>query len=462
MKIMRLFGEFTFSGVAAFSYVWHKEKKTPCFQRFCFSLHAGVIGCIFGYKVSVLEVNDYLNNNKYDDRCKSAYFNKEFKKKLKTHDIKNRPIYYVNKKQKQKINKAKSRYSTYPHEGELYRRCSGVREKYITSDVKGINGEKTVKIEIDKSPSLFIKYDYVKTDSNIIAFKELNNIMSLSLKNTTGPELYNVVSEKICEKYDTRKGFISFPEFIFINGVIEKQHQYVKDNTNDHTVVVLNDSKINYKNQIDETSKIWENSSYIKKCRYFGAATVKSEKGGVEFLAHTLTKNDEVEFSGAFYDFFSATSNDDKLHANGGDYRSSLDEVEWYKLIDELINSDTKTEGFCWGIATKDKDGHMKIYGKKIYQIGAINALRSCYGYPYKQCSPPPFLQFLMFFYQIRNALMHETNTQESIVVHATALGENDAFGNKENVSMMALKAAIMSLPFNNKEKIKNVFFGSL
>lgn len=474
--------EVTFSGIATFSYVWNKNEERSALYRFFYALGAGIVGCTFGYKVNVSEVFIYLKE------YKKTYFSKEFNRKIESRNVKKTVDKNIQdaqdsrntlKKQKCEIKekRVRTRYNTHPHEGKSYWMCNGKHEKYITSDAESVYGEKIVKIESNnrkKKSSVFIKYEHVKTDTNVDAYRALEYHLELTKDKYKVSKLYDEICEKASENYDVRQNSRNIPEFIFIQGSPEKQHKYVKDNANDYHVVVLNESQINYQEQLDEHHDILKESDVVYRSPAFGPVTVKTEKGGIEFLAHTLIESNKTEFSGAFYDIFKSRFYKNKLHAKGGYYTSDLNEDQWYSLAERLMISDKKTEGFRWKTVTKnqikdqykvddeDDDETMKVDGKTIYQIGAINASNKdgYHSYLHKQCGPPLLFAFAIFFNQFRNALLRESNTEESIVVHTTALGE-DALGNEENVSMVALLSAIMSLPLQNRCKINNVFFGS-
>ncbi|MCK5893705.1 MAG: hypothetical protein KAG53_04700 [Endozoicomonadaceae bacterium] len=466
--------EVTFSGRAAFSYVWNKYEEISGLRRICFAVYAGIIGCTFGYKVNNSGVSDCLKTCARSNKHENAYFNEEIDKKINDRNVHGKLDNNVQETSEHtvKVKDYNSRYETHSHEGKSFWMDDIKCEKYITSDVKGMDGEKTVKIETaNRDSNVLIRYDYVKTDSNIIASRSLSTALDLSIENYKEPsKLYEKICEKVNEKYDVTKDFENLvnpkniPEFVFLEGDAKKQHEHVKKVIGQRDVVVFNTSQLNYQEQVSKNHDIKGDISLSYWDTAFGSATVKTEKGGFEFLVHTLLESNKSEFSGAFCDFFRTTQTDNKLHSDGGYYNSDLDENEWYKLTEKLINSETRTEGFCWGTAIKGKDEKIKFSGKTIYQTGAINASgdNGCglYRDLHEKAGPPFSFQFFMFFYQIRNALMHETNRKDSIVVHTTSLGEG-VFGNKKNVSMIALQAAILSIPSENRDKVKGVFFGS-
>ena len=441
--------EVKFSGISAFSYVWNKNKEESYLHRFCSALAAGIVGFCFGYKVNIDEVKSVLIQHE------RAYFNTEYKKELAERHI--------------KVNNPALRYETDPHTGVFYgERLSIEEEKYTTKDVEGAKDQKIVEVKICNRPSAFIKYDHVTTNTNKEAFCALGDALDLHIVgNQEQPVSYEDINKKVRDQYDVSNNK-ELPGFIFIKGEAEKQHEYVKNESKDHSVVVFNASQINYQEQIHADHNIKNNIKAVYEDPTFGPATVKTEIGGVEFLTHTLIKGNAVEFSGAYCNFFrdARAYKTDLIHADGGYYFSDLDENEWKKLGKELINSDTKAEGFFWGTATKDQDQDKKweVKGKTIYQTGAINAKQEnnpgSYDDYHRQVGPHSELQFSILFLQMRNALMHETNTKDSVVVHTTSIG-GGVFRNKEYVSMIALQAAILSLPSENREKVKNVYFGS-
>ncbi|MCK5893702.1 MAG: hypothetical protein KAG53_04685 [Endozoicomonadaceae bacterium] len=430
--------EVKFSGISAFSYVWNKNKEESYLHRFCSALAAGIVGFCFGYKVNIDEVKSVLIQHE------RAYFNTEYKKELAERHI--------------KVNNPALRYETDPHTGVFYgERFSIEEEKYTTKDVEGVKDQKIVEVTIGNRSSAFMKYDYVTTDSNVNAFNALDDTLNLLPEDKPGSSVsYKEITEKVCDAYDINSSTHKhIPEFIFIDGNGEKQHEYVKKEAKDSSVVVINPSEINYQEQMHPHHNIKDDIERIYGDSTFGPLTVQTETGGVEFLAHTLIKSNAVEFSGPYCDFFRDASTDCELRAIGGYYRSKLDKKGWYQLTEKLINSDTKAEGFCWGTATKDQDEKWKVNGKTIYQIGGILP-----GYYHEVDDPTSEFKFLILFFQIRNALIYETSTRDSIVVHTATIGQ-DIPGNKSNISMVALQAAILSLPEENRGKVKNVYFGS-
>lgn len=75
--------DIRFSGVSAFSYIWNITEKKLIPYRLFYAIRAGVIGCICGYKVKVVDVRNYLKMNS----CEDAYFNKAFKRRMRRHNI---------------------------------------------------------------------------------------------------------------------------------------------------------------------------------------------------------------------------------------------------------------------------------------------------------------------------------------------------------------------------------------
>lgn len=64
--------EVKFSGRAAFSYIWSENEKKSTFRRLCSAIGAGIVGCIFGYRVNVAEVEGLLIKTEHG----TAYFKK--------------------------------------------------------------------------------------------------------------------------------------------------------------------------------------------------------------------------------------------------------------------------------------------------------------------------------------------------------------------------------------------------
>ena len=78
-----------FSGVSAFSYVWNKNDKESDFYRFYSAARSGLSGFICGYKVNVLDVQNFLRENNNLTKYKNTFFYKEFHKKIENRHVEN-------------------------------------------------------------------------------------------------------------------------------------------------------------------------------------------------------------------------------------------------------------------------------------------------------------------------------------------------------------------------------------
>ena len=101
-----------------------------------------------------------------------------------------------------------------------------------------------------------------------------------------------------------------------------------------------------------------------------------------------------------------------------------------------------------------------KVNGTTVYQTGAINSGGSLYSHLHSNGKPTEAFEFAVIFLQFRNALLEETNIDGTLEVHTTLIGEG-VFGNSPFVSMLALRAALISLPEANRNKIRTVNIGT-
>lgn len=76
-----MMNEITFSGISAFSYVWNKNEQESVVRRLCSAIRAGVVGCFFGYKVKMDEVNTCIGLKTHEN----SYFKKEVNRKIQYH-----------------------------------------------------------------------------------------------------------------------------------------------------------------------------------------------------------------------------------------------------------------------------------------------------------------------------------------------------------------------------------------
>ncbi|OQX37142.1 MAG: hypothetical protein B0D91_07450 [Oceanospirillales bacterium LUC14_002_19_P2] len=284
-----------------------------------------------------------------------------------------------------------------------------------------------------------IKYDYIKTDSNADAFSKLEEKL-----NCTFNEFDEMKSNIIAST-------TNLPDFRIVNGDVKNQIEYLERHSGDSRLVILNASQLNYQEQLDENHDIKDNIAGVYNDRTFGPGVVKTQKGGPEFLAHLLIDGNRIEFYGAFCDFFTAAKRSGTpISAQGGYYKSDMTSEQWNTLKKELCSSETHVQGLRW----------RKCNGTIVYQTGAINSGGDEYWYLHNKEKPTEAFEFAVIFLQFRNALLEETNKDGFVDIHTTRIGEG-VFGNHQFVSMLALRAALLSLPEANRSRIRTVNIGT-
>ncbi|MCK5894269.1 MAG: hypothetical protein KAG53_07630 [Endozoicomonadaceae bacterium] len=480
-----------FSGKGAFSYVWNKDNINVVI-RFVKACSAALIGFCCGYEVKSAEVDSYLSGK--GDTC----FAKEYKHihinirnvtSLSENDeepetSKNDEAHETSKNDEapetskndeasendetpktsksdetsktSKSDGAPKIHETDPHSGIYHERGQTLPLTYETKDYDDQKtDEKSMSVEIftgsESLQLVIIDYQFIKTTTNTKAYQAL--AYALQLKKLTSCRYDNI------ESNITEKSKDIMDKFMCLRGPYILQHHYIKDNSKGDKIVLLNASQLNYQEQVKKDHNIKDNIEDVYLDDTFGPTMVREERGGAEFLAHTLIKSDQIQYAGAFFDFFNNYKGEN-IHASGGYYSSDMDAKAWRALEKKIINSKKKVEGLKWTVGDKHETGTGTGTGKIIYQIGAMNA-EGLHRDLHSNLAPSHMVQFLIMFLQIRNALLHETNNNESIVVHITPIGENDVFGNKEHMTCTALQAAIHSLSNAHQSKIKTVFFGN-
>ncbi len=324
-------------------------------------------------------------------------------------------------------------YSTQPHQGQYYGEGGGT---YETRDVS----EHSVEVSFSNSqPPAVIEYSYIETDSNVDAFNALEYQVGCCFSNFDAMK-WIIVSRTV-----------DLPDFRIVDGDVVRQLGYVEGNCNDSRVVVLNASQLNYQEQLHQDHNIKDDIQGVYRDRTFGPGIVKTQSGGPEFLAHLLIDSNRIPFSGALCHFFNtaevARSN---IQAIGGYYLSDMTVHQWHALTHRLRSSTTKVQGLRWH----------KVNGTTVYQTGAINSGRGLYSHLHRNGKPTEALEFAVIFLQFRNALLAETTQDGTLDVHTTLIGEG-VFGNSPFVSMLALRAALISLPDANRAKIRTVNIGT-
>ncbi len=325
-------------------------------------------------------------------------------------------------------------YTTQPHRG-LYHGYQG--GTYKTRDVS----EHSVEVSFSNSMSpVVIEYSYIETDSNTDAFNALENKTGCVFSNFD--EMKSII----------RSGSMNLPYFRIVDGDVVRQVRFVERvNCNDSRVVILNASQLNYQEQLDQYHDIKDGIQDVYRDRTFGPGVVKTQEGGPEFLAHLLIDSNRIPFSGALCNFFNAAEvTRSHIQAIGGYYLSDMTVQQWHTLTHQLRSSTTKVQGLRWH----------KVNGTTVYQTGAINSGGGLYSHLHRNGKPTEAFEFAVIFLQFRNALLEETNIGGTLEVHTTLIGEG-VFGNSPFVSMLALCAALISLPEVNRNKIRTVNVGT-
>lgn len=354
------------------------------------------------------------------------------------------------------------RYKTTPHFGNYY----GGKDKsgwlYGTRDVKKTASGGLVAVEVysgqdpARKTTNCLRYEYVTTETDRQAVSALEEKMGFDLtQGSTGK-----LKEQLAKMKST-----DFPPIHIIRGDVGRQREHViaKAKEKGSRVVICNASQLNYQEQLEETHNIQTGIKRVYGDHTFGPGMVKAESGGPELLAHTLVGGNNQPFCGALADFFEAflKENPDcqgKIWNEGGYYHSIFTPEDWALFAKALAESDTRVEGFAWSAAEEGGSDEVKVY-----QTGGINSGNSAsahYWSMHEESQPPEFVEFLIIFLQVRNALLKEASRGESVVFHSTRIGEG-VFGNTEHVSALAHLYAYRSLPESVRGNIQSINIGT-
>ncbi len=330
---------------------------------------------------------------------------------------------------------------TCPHSGTYYPDKS---KTYRTSDIDNNH----VEVKITDLKPIIIHHSLIKTSTMEFAFNTLlENIPPINSNNKND---FTKIKESIL-KHDYKEA----PKLSIINGDVKNQITLTEKNSTkmQTPLVIINASQLNYQEQLSKTHNIRTDIKGVYFDNTFGPGILKSQQGGPEFLAHRLSENNQTEFYGAFRSFFQEISNDFNIHAVGGYYESNISEHQWDEISERLCKSAHRVESFRW----------VKQNSTIIYQTGAINSANSTaknYNYLHKQAAPPYFIEFLILFFQYRNVLLYETQNNPRVLFHTTEIG-GGCFSNTKGVAILALQAALISLPKDEVKKIECIFIGT-
>ena len=321
---------------------------------------------------------------------------------------------------------------------------------YTTKNITDATGEVIGARIILPNGIKDILYQYNNPERIIDAF--------LKLRNCTSQKTFSDIKTFLMQASAPS----SLKEVYIVHGDVKKQLAHVEDeskNQNTRTVVI-NASQINWQEQLSPDHDIKTNISGVYDDPTFGPGIVTTQDGGPEMLAHALYKSNKDQFPGAFHEFFSKFTKDQgwnntKLKAQGGYYSSNLDETQWQTLVTAFQKSDTKTETFCW----------KKENGTVVYQTGGINSNNGSnkqYAKLHQNKGPSEELEFSILYTQMRSVLLQETGSDKEgkVDIHTTRLGEG-VFSNTPGVALLALRAAILSLPDAQQKKIASVSIGT-
>ena len=376
------------------------------------------------------------------------------------------------------MNKSQSlRSATDPHSGNYY--GFGESEtneyQYTTTDDhdKQTKNGGVVKIAVTKKDKTFsneyrFDYQYVTTEPCSEVLKSILPDVSNKSHTALMEEIKETLKSTSKEK---------FPPIRIVSGDVTLQRAKVVELAKESKsrVVICNASQLNYQEQVHENHDIKNDIQTVYKDYTFGPGIVKCEKGGVELLAHTLIKGNQIKFCGALASFFHQLQDSSpalykKIENKGGYYITKFTKSDWKEFGDQLAKSSAQVEGFCWSqqqptMKGKTEDCDVSV---ETFQTGAINSgnkKSGIYKHLHKDTPPSEYVEFLILFFQIRNAMLHEGRKQkegdgQSIAYYSTRIGEG-VFGNTKNVSMVAHLMAFKSLPDDIKSKYSSINIGS-